>query len=187
MSTHVMPRAGIATLRFPDKTSAAGLFVAWRATPKDGATDPAPFSLAFCGKLGTLHAITVPNPWVLALDSSRSLGATLKAPPQLFEDQDYDLVLISHPSPLVAKALLERLNKGEPVNGSGGSQQFPIIKVRPTAEKGNFVVELPTTSDQYVPKGHPDLKGFVLYRHMPYAALADVKAALQKLAFHLGV
>lgn len=175
----------LAVLRFPGGTSGAGLFVAWRAVAAAG--QPAgQFALHFCGRFGHLHPITVANPWSLALSTSKGLAATLKAPPQHLEDQEYEFVFITHPSLDVAKKLVERLNAGESVNGAGGSQKFPIEKIRPTLEKGNRIIELPTKSDKFVPKGHADFDGWVLYRHMPHAGLSDVGKAVKKLAFMMG-
>jgi hypothetical protein len=177
----VMPNASVATLRFSSDLSAAGLFVCWRPTPIQGSTGVAPFSLGFCAKGGKLIDVTVANPWKFAFSDSaaKTLIRTL-------QDQDHDFVLISHPSPIVAKTLLERLNKGEPVNGTGGSETFPIVTIRPTFGKGNAVVDLPTTSDKYVPKGHSEFGGWVLYRHMPHEGLPEVAQAVKKLAHVLG-
>lgn len=78
--------------------------------------------------------------------------------------------------------------QGHPPNGPGGAPlEWPLLRgIVPKLEGGNLVVDLPETSDAYLPAGHSHFGGWVLYRHMPYAGLPEVRTQVKKLALLLG-
>ncbi len=109
---------------------------------------------------------------------------------KLSEGTEFDLVLLRHPQPAVARALARFLNTGEDPSGYGFSS-WPIQKIRRKVEadtsKGKqLYVELPTTSDAYVPRGHARYGGWLLYYEMPHAHLPSVQSAVRALVTDLG-
>lgn len=193
----VLATNSMVVFKFASGRAAAGLFVLWRLAPpasgtSDGSSDDAAptggdFALGFCGFDGRLHAVTVANPWPLAIQTEPGLGAKLGAEPQGWGADPHQVVFVAHPSPLQAKQLLERLNKKSGPDGTDLTvNDWPIVDVTPKPAGANFVVEVPETPESFVPKGHADFGGWTLYRRMPYADVSDVRKQVQKLAFVLG-
>jgi hypothetical protein len=193
MPPQVSTATTIVRFHFPGDTAAAGLFVLWRALPQaaegiEPDADLSDFALAFCGFEGTLHDVLPnKNPWALAVSKESGLAARLGTPPIKWQLQPYEVVLIGHPSPIQAKALLDRLRQRLAPDGAGTDLTlWQRRTVTPQPSGKGLKVILPDTPDAFVPRGHDTFNGWTLYRRMPYAGIADVKAQVKKLAVKLG-
>ncbi len=164
------------------------------AEDSDGEAEPVPendnrddFALGFCGFDGRLHDVTVANPWPLAVRREPGLGAKLGAEPLTWTDDPHQVVFVTHPSPLQAKQLLERLRQKRGPDGTEATlADWPILDITPKPEGANLVVEVPETPESFMPPGHDEFGGWTLYRRMPHADLLDVRKQIRKLAFILG-
>jgi hypothetical protein len=173
-----------------DGVPAAGLFVLWSAIPVDTqkSADPSTFKLGFCGETGVLFDVsTLDNPWPIALKSKES-ATKLGAVAEHWTPQNYDVVFVAHPSPVVARAMLTNLQKGLGPDGNKPADLRAAWRMQlatPRALKRNLVVDVKEDPAIFMPGGPSEYGGWLLYRRMPYQLQTPVKAEVSKLVFHL--
>jgi hypothetical protein len=150
------------------------------AQPEDDSApgDLSTTELFICGALGNAHETQdVENPWSL-LHGSKSKA-------RLFWNQAYFVCAVAHPSPIVARNLLHRAQRGEDMDGAG--RPFPWQKLTPAQNKqGALIFKLSGKPADFVPGGPARYEGWLLYLGMPYARLPGAMDATRKLAIDLG-
>lgn len=145
---------------------------------EDEEPPPPPFELAVTDEDGYLMPVFSDEGLVECVES-------LKLTPEI----DYEVYLVRHPDPRLARAAQDELNGVRAVSITRG---WPAPHVfTPTLEaldacEEQLTVALPSRADAFLPPGPARYDGWALYQGMPHAGLPEVKQAVEKLQHDLG-
>ncbi len=179
-----------------------GLFVLFRAVARSAspsalvrsaeeasAHPPDAMHVAFVDAEGYLLPVRDDrNPWV-ELDPRG--GETPHAIP-MSVGTAYEGCLVRHPDPGLARSLARWIDRAEDDASWGFAHwQTPRVELARRLEirsagAGDIELVVPSSAEAFVPRGHADFGGWVLYHAMPLAELTSVCTAVRRLRAMLG-